>query len=208
MDHAPALRLALDLMHFPSQVRVVRAAPLPEDLVVLLRIAAGEDEAIRQAMKMSGRSAQAVSDAAAFFIEQILLFPEADAYRVLGSGPEASNGELRRNMALLLRWLHPDLDRQGERAAFTARVTCAWNDLKTPERRAAYDRQMQTALAQKSLLRKKRLRRKQQVAPGRRRFDRPAGVGPYHRPRYAYLDQAPGGLLRRVLFSLFGRTVS
>ena len=102
-----------------------------------------------------GRSRETVREAAAFFIEQILLFPDADSYRVLGARPEATNGELRRNMALLLRWLHPDLDRQGERSVFAARVTRAWNDLKTQERRAAYDRLKRISLADKSLLRKK-----------------------------------------------------
>jgi DnaJ-class molecular chaperone len=58
---------------------------------------------------------------------------------VLGTGPQASPGELRRNVALLLRWLHPDLDPHGELSVFIGRVTAAWNDLKTPERRMAYD---------------------------------------------------------------------
>ena len=89
---------------------------------------------------MAGRSRDTVREAAAFFVEQILLYPGADSYRVLGARPDATYGELRRNMALLLRWLHPDRDRQGERAIFAARVTRAWSDLKTPERRAAYDR--------------------------------------------------------------------
>ena len=48
--------------------------------------------------------------AATFFIEQILFAPHADSYRVLGASPQASASELRRNVALLLRWLHPDLD--------------------------------------------------------------------------------------------------
>src|SRR5262249_3277092 len=43
------------------------------------------------------------------------------------------------NVALLMRWLHPDLEPSGERSIFISRVTAAWNDLKTPQRRAAYD---------------------------------------------------------------------
>ena len=69
-----------------------------------------------------------------------MFYPEADSYRVLGATAEASKSELRRNMALLLRWLHPDHDPQGARSVFANRVTRAWNDLKTQERRAAYDR--------------------------------------------------------------------
>ena len=108
-----------------------------------------------QAAGKLGRSRETVREAATFYVVQILLFPDADSYRVLGARPEATNGELRRNMTLLLRWLHPDLDRKGELSVFAARVTRAWNDLKTPERRADYDRLQRKLLADKSLLRKK-----------------------------------------------------
>jgi len=89
------------------------------------------------------RTRSLVQSAATFFIEQVLFAPDADAYRVLGANPQASAGELRRNVALLLRWLHPDLDPRGQRAIFVGRVTAAWNDLKTPDRRTAYDQSLQ-----------------------------------------------------------------
>ena len=131
MGSRPALKLAFDLLDFPSQVRAMRKAPLPSDVVFLLRIAAGDQEATQEAVRASGRPLRSVRDAAGFYIEQILLFPDADSYRVLGEMPSASNTELRRNMALLLRWLHPDVDPRGERSIFAARVTRAWSDLKT-----------------------------------------------------------------------------
>ena len=143
--------MAIDLMRAPSQVPLVRSAPLPDGVLTLLRIAAGDEEATSQAIAATGRSRETVREAAAFFIEQILFYPEADSYRVLGARPEASNSELRRNMALLLRWLHPDHDPQGERSVFASRVTRAWNDLKTQERRAAYDRSRRMAALDKSL---------------------------------------------------------
>ena len=92
-----------------------------------------------------GRPPEVVREAATFFIEQILLAPGGDSYRVLGCGPAATTSELRRNMALLMRWLHPDVTREGDRAVFAARIAAAWNTLKTPERRAAYDRERQSA---------------------------------------------------------------
>ena len=110
----PAVRVAIDLMHSPSQARRIRSASLPDDVVVLLRIASGDDEAISQAAGKLGRSRETVREAATFYVVQVLLFPDADSYRVLGAKPQATNGELRRNMTLLLRWLHPDLDPKGE----------------------------------------------------------------------------------------------
>jgi hypothetical protein len=139
MSDRMALKIAIDLMHVPSQVRFYRTEPLPDGVLILLRIAAGDDEAENTASLLADRPRDIVRQAATFFIEQILFAPNADSYRVLGANAPAGAGELRRNVALLLRWLHPDLDPQGERSIFVGRVTAAWNDLKTPERRAVYD---------------------------------------------------------------------
>ncbi len=140
MSDRMALKVAIDLMHVPSQVRLFRAEPLPDGVLTLLRIAAGDAEAESSASLLIDRSVDTVRAAATFFIEQILFAPDSDSYRVLGANRNASATELRRNVALLLRWLHPDLDHQSERSIFVGRVTAAWNDLKTPDRRAAYDR--------------------------------------------------------------------
>jgi hypothetical protein len=137
-----ALKIAIDLMHVPSQVRLFRSEPLPDGVLMLLRIAAGDEEAETMAVDLTGRSREIVRQATTFFIEQILFAPEADSYRALGANPQASPSELRRNVALLLRSLHPDVDHRGERSIFVGRVTTAWNNLKTPERRTAYDNQL------------------------------------------------------------------
>jgi hypothetical protein len=139
MGEAAALRVAMELVHISSRIRHVRLRPLPNGTLVLLRIVAGEEDARERAIELTGRTGDEVHEAAAFFIEQILLSPDADSYRVLGASSEATCNELRRNMTLLLKWLHPDVQRQGGRSIFSRRVALAWGDLKTPERRAAYD---------------------------------------------------------------------
>jgi DnaJ domain len=193
----PALKLAFDLFDFPSQARFALKAPLPTDLILLLRIAAGDDEALREAVRISGRPPRVVRDAAGFYIEQALLFPEADSYRVLGASPTAANSELRRNMALLLRWLHPDIDQQGERSVFTARVTKAWSDVKTPERRSAYDQQLLKMQADARFREKRRSRRSKGQSL------REASRGATRQACYHFKEEA--GLLRRLLFTIFGR---
>ena len=144
-----ALRAAIELFHMPSRVRIARAEPLPTGVDLLLRIAAGEAEAEGTAIASTGRSRDLIRQAAIFFIEQVLLCPNSDSYRVLGADSCASSGELRRNMALLARWLHPDKDPHGQRSVFASRVNQAWNDLKTPERRASYDEGRDRVLTQK-----------------------------------------------------------
>ena len=137
-----AIRLAIDLMQVPSRVRQARKAPLPDGLELLLKVAADEPDAIDAAALLTSRSPQTLKSAASFFIEQILLAPDTDSYRVLGARAESSTTELRRNMALLVRHLHPDTNQNAGESIFAGRVSLAWNDLKTPERRAAYDHQL------------------------------------------------------------------
>jgi hypothetical protein len=137
-----ALKLAVELVLLPSRGRAMREAPLPAGVQLLLRIAAGDETAETKAAVSIERPAKLVRDASAFFIEQMLLFPEADSYRVLGAAQDATATELRQHMALLIRWLHPDTNAAETRTIFVNRVNRAWDDLKTPERRQAYDKVM------------------------------------------------------------------
>jgi hypothetical protein len=197
-----ALKLAIDLLRAPAQVRRIRSEPLPEGVELLLRIAAGEADAARSAALTVLRSPATVRRAAAFFIEQIQFAPDADSYRVLGADAAASAGELRRNAALLFKWLHPDRDARGARAAFASRLTAAWNDLKTPERRAAYDAQCRAAAdpARRKATFGSRSRRKQLARLLARRQARQRG---------AWLASHFGkrGFLRRALAVLLHRPV-
>jgi hypothetical protein len=173
MSDKMALRVAIDLLHVPSQVRLVRSEPLPRGVPVLLRIAAGDDAAEREAADLTVRPRDVVRRAAAFFIEQILFAPGADSYRVLGAAPQASATELRSNAALLLKWLHPDRDPHSERSIFVSRVTEAWNNLKTPERRAAYNELRRSSSERKSRIKaSRRDNRKKLISALHRRQER------------------------------------
>lgn len=133
-SQAQALKVALDLLRMPSQVRVMRSAPLPPGVLLLLRLAASELEAEREAGKINSRTPDANREAAVFFIEQVLLASNSDSYRVLGLDDTATLTELRRHMAYLLKWLHPDLSRDPHKARLAQRVLIAWNELKAGKR--------------------------------------------------------------------------
>lgn len=184
MDELAAVRMAIDLVKVPSRVRLLRQAPLPPGLALLLRIAAGDSEATQIAAQTTSRPPEFLREAASFFVEQVLLAPASDSFRVLGGTPQSSSAELRRNMALLLRWLHPDVARDSQRTVFAGRVTAAWENLKTPERRATYGYD----LAIESHLRSR---------TGRRR----------RRPSHLLLPAAPATKpsFRRLLYRLIGR---
>ena len=153
-DEATAIRVALDLLRVPSRVRQHRSQPLPAGVTGLLHIAAGDLSAEREAALSIGESPAVLREAAAFFIEQILLAPDSDSYRVLGASPNATTVELRRNMGLLLKGMHPDVE-DGVRSLFAHRVTSAWDTLKTPDRRAVYDLTLQQSQTDKRPPKKK-----------------------------------------------------
>lgn len=149
MQDASAVKAALHLLHMPANVRLVREAPLPAGVTVVLQIAARDPAALAAAEQATGRDHDTLTSAARFFIEQVLWHPRADHFRLFGADASASNGELKRNMALLMTWLHPDTAAPSTaHGAYLARITAAWNDLKTPERRQAYETQLERQLAE------------------------------------------------------------
>jgi hypothetical protein len=148
MQPSAALEIALTLAEQPDSVRWVSRAPLPSGVTLLLEVATGEFGALNSVQTMTTRPHSALQIAAAVFIEQVLFTQTADSYRVLGASRNATRKELRRHMALLVKWLHPDKldhasnDRGIDRSIFYHRVTQAWEDLKSDARRTAYDRKL------------------------------------------------------------------
>ncbi|MEZ5844026.1 MAG: DnaJ domain-containing protein [Hyphomicrobiaceae bacterium] len=145
MRDAAALIAALSIMQDPANSRLAKRAALPRGMTFLLEVAAGEDEALEHARTVTGRSDDALRSAAGFFVEQVLLSRSASHYRVLGLTNDADARDLRKHMALLMKWVHPDasghnaVDKTIDRSVFASRITEAWQTLKSEERRSAYD---------------------------------------------------------------------
>ncbi|OYW55123.1 MAG: hypothetical protein B7Y80_10125 [Hyphomicrobium sp. 32-62-53] len=134
-----AIKSAIDMLILPSRVKAARAEPLPAGIEDVLRIVAGDEPFIADLVRATGREAETLHQAAAFYIEQVLLHPGADMYRNLGSSPQVSTQDMRRNMALLMAWLHPDKGVNSARQALAHRVMEAWHTLSNEARRGEYD---------------------------------------------------------------------
>lgn len=134
-----AIKSAIDMLILPSRVKAARAEPLPPGIEDVLRIVAGDEPFIADMVRTTGREAGTLHQAAAFYIEQVLLHPDADLYRNLGSSPQVSTQDMRRNMALLMAWLHPDKGVSSARQALAHRVMEAWHTLSNEARRGEYD---------------------------------------------------------------------
>ncbi|MCC2096587.1 MAG: hypothetical protein KDJ29_06825 [Hyphomicrobiales bacterium] len=139
METTGAIDQALDLYRLPRKVDAYRSQPLPADVNVLLQALANDpDDAVALPLDQFNIDASP-SEVLGFYIEQIMLFPGSSAYRTLGAFEDDSRETLRSNMALLLRWLHPDRNSDEDRTIFANRVLEAWEMVKTPARRKAYD---------------------------------------------------------------------
>lgn len=144
MPSAEALVAALSIVNYPHLASRAREAPLPKGITFLLQIVTQDSDAIQEACLLTGQTEKHIRKAAAFFVEQVLL-SQSDCYRVLGCNCKSSNTELRRHMALIMKWLHPDVASDTspalgfDRSLYASRVTEAWEALKTDDRRATYD---------------------------------------------------------------------
>ncbi len=134
-----ALEVALALWRQPSQRPALRAQPLPDDVGTLIAIAAGAPDRAARAAAQSGERADDVIDAVRFYLREVMLHADGDAYRLLGAAADAPTARLKAHHRTLQHWLHPDRRGRDDDAVYAARINTAWSLLRTAERRAAYD---------------------------------------------------------------------
>jgi hypothetical protein len=135
-----AVHYALDLAAMPGLARIIERDPLPDGILDLVRIAAGCTETTERAAALTGRPTDVVRQAAVVYLQTALFAPTADSYRALGVGRDARQDEIRRNLGWLMKWLHPDHAVDDWESRLAGRVLSAWEELKSPDRRARYDR--------------------------------------------------------------------
>lgn len=119
---------ALDFARMPALARTSVLPPIPPNIIELMRIAARSTAACQDASKATGEPAEALVEAARFYLQQLLFRPDADSYRILGLQPGASRDTARDHMRWLLQWVHPDRN-DGLEAVYAERVVKAWREL-------------------------------------------------------------------------------
>ena len=128
MSGARGINLALDLARMPALAHSIEKPPLPTDIFEVMRIAAGAPGVCEVASRATGQPPAVLIEAARFYLQQVLLRPDADSYRVLGLPSDASRELARRHMRCLLQWLHPDVNRDWD-SAYAERVLSAWREV-------------------------------------------------------------------------------
>lgn len=122
MNKRGAIELALDLYRHPIKVKSVRAAPLPLDVLQLVRIVAGSDDEIAALALPDFKSASEMREAAVFFIQQIMFQTGNAPRRILGLSEDASAQQIKDHKRLLLKWLHPDRNQNTWERVYFQRV--------------------------------------------------------------------------------------
>ncbi|WP_162349296.1 DnaJ domain-containing protein [Pseudoxanthomonas gei] len=105
----------------------------------MIELAAGDPSRVARAAANRGEAPEQVLEAARFYVREILLFAGADAYRVLGVSPAADAAQIKLHYRHLQQWLHPDRRGNDWESVFATRINSAWGDLRSPQRRAAYE---------------------------------------------------------------------
>lgn len=135
-----AFDLMLGVYRAPLRAALLRGRALPRQIIEVIRVAAGDTEAVADARRSTGLDAGELAEAAALLLHYLLFFDGADHYRVLGVAADADDEQIKRHYRALMRWLHPDRNPDNLHSVFAERVNRAWNALRTPQRRADYDR--------------------------------------------------------------------
>ncbi len=128
MSAFPGIALALDLARMPALAHSTEKLPLPTDILEIMRVAAGSPETCQSAAQATGQPPAVLVEAARFYVQQMLLRPDADSYRVLGLTPGASRELARQHLRSLLQWLHPDVNSEWD-SVYAERVLKAWREV-------------------------------------------------------------------------------
>ena len=129
MSPDSAVLAALDLHRRPSLSTTLQGRPVPNDVLLVIRGAAGCPETIATLRARTGAPAELLREACALYIQRVMLFQHASPYRIFGAEPGTSRADLRQRLRWLLLWLHPDHNRNEWQAAYTRRIIEAWRTL-------------------------------------------------------------------------------
>jgi hypothetical protein len=111
MRGSDAIEAALALYRQPSLVRQVQKSPLPSGMTEVLRIAAGSKEEATAPAAELGTEGLELFSACQFFLQTMLFYHDVDDFRVLGLKRDATPAQLKDHKRLVLKWLHPDRNR-------------------------------------------------------------------------------------------------
>jgi hypothetical protein len=134
MKGAAAMELALELYRKPARARSLGRRDVPEGMLELIRIAAASDEEADALIPDEAKAKQPVREAAVFFLQQLLMQAEGDDFRQLGLKRSATLQDVKDHKRQLLKWLHPDRNKNAWEHVLFQRVSGAAERLEAAMR--------------------------------------------------------------------------
>lgn len=125
-DPDDALTMAVRLYRSPGIARSIRRSPLPRGVILVIRVAAGCPISCAHAVAVTGIDEETIARIASLYLLVALFGQEADAQRTLGLAPGAPASEAQDHRNWLLKWLHPDRNRNQTLAGLSVRVLDAF----------------------------------------------------------------------------------
>lgn len=130
MGNRQAIDVAMGMYRRPTLVRATQEAPLPEGMLTVIRIAAGAEIEAGIISLDRARNAEEAREAAIFFLQQVLFRPQSTSHGLLGLAADAKVEQVREHKRWLLKWLHPDRNRNKWESTLFQRVAKAAEDLE------------------------------------------------------------------------------
>jgi hypothetical protein len=137
MSNAEAIELALKVYQRPARARSLRRQDFPAGILSLIKIAASTEDEVEPLIGDRAAPDLPVRDAAVFYLQQILMHAGNDDYRQLGLKRGASLQDLKDHKRLLLKWLHPDRNRNAWENVLFQRVAAAAKRLEAAMQQGA-----------------------------------------------------------------------
>lgn len=149
--------------------------PLTRRSAILFPLAAGRQPLLDDYAAQCKASAAELQAAARFFVEQLIVLPQATHYQVLGVDRDASTQSIKANHQCLMLLFHPDKapDADGWSGDFIEKINSAYSVLRDPAARRRYDKSLYSTDCDTYVMRFQR----RPVAGARAGFARSAAMG-------------------------------
>jgi inorganic triphosphatase YgiF len=114
---------ALEMFRNPVRARSNSKRQLPEGMLSLIKIAAGDEATVSQWAQSCRETPDVIRQAAVFYLQQTIAQSGSDKFRMLGLSAQASKDDVRAHKRWLLKWLHPDLNPSKWQTALFYRIS-------------------------------------------------------------------------------------
>lgn len=102
------MAVAIEAYRNPSRLLRKQAAPFPDDMLAVIKAAAGDRKTIDANASDYGMAGEVIQEMAKNFLIKQVLDPKATGLRLLGLNAGADFTRVREHKRWLLMWLHPD----------------------------------------------------------------------------------------------------